>query len=57
MSTLGPQIGKDGGFPLKFLGSTYERPIENNQFRNIPRRVAKFRNNLSLSLFPDEKKI
>ena len=46
MSTFGPQIGKNWSFlQLKLLGGTYEHPTGHNQFQNIARHVAKFREN------------
>ena len=44
MSTFGPQIAENLVFAPQILGGTYEHPAYGrNQFQNIPRRVAKFR--------------
>ena len=46
VSTWGPEIGENWDFsPRIFSGGKYEHPIGHNQFQNIPRRVAKFREN------------
>jgi len=45
VSTSGPKIGEHWSFALQFLGDTYEHTIRRNQFKKIPRRLAKFREN------------
>jgi len=46
MWALGPQNGENLFFlPFKFLGGILEYSIGHNQFQNIPRRAAKFREN------------
>jgi len=46
MSILGPQIGENWGFsPLSFWRARMNTPIGDKVFQDIPRRVAKFREN------------
>jgi len=51
VSILGPKMGKNLSFsPLKFVRGTYEQlntAIGDKLFQDIPRRVAKFRENRS----------